>query len=66
MLFPIERLIAGRDKPLCIHQDQTVRDALALIVKNDYNKLPVINEQSELIGITSEEIITHRYFYGWV
>jgi CBS domain-containing protein len=63
MLFPIERLIAGRDKPLCINQNQTVRDALALMVENDYSQLPVINEQGELIGITSDEIITRRYFH---
>jgi CBS domain-containing protein len=63
MLFPIERLISGRDRPLCIRQDQTVRDALALMVENDYSQLPVLNEKGELIGITSDEIITRRYYH---
>jgi hypothetical protein len=35
MLFPIERLLNGRDKPLCIRGGQTVWDALALIVENE-------------------------------
>jgi CBS domain-containing protein len=63
MLFPIERLLAGRDKPLCIHNNQTVREALSLMVENDYSQLPVIDDNGELLGMISDEIISRRYYH---
>jgi CBS domain-containing protein len=54
MLFPVERLIQGRGKPLCVKQDQTVREALALMVENDYSQLPVQDEHGRLTGLISD------------
>ncbi|MEJ2710532.1 MAG: DUF4268 domain-containing protein [Anaerolineales bacterium] len=63
MLFPVERLIQGRGKPLCVKQDQTVREALALMVENDYSQLPVQDEQGRLMGLISDEVINRRYYH---
>jgi hypothetical protein len=63
MLFPIEQLIKNREKPTCVRQDQTIREALALMLEREYSQLPVIDENGELIGLISDEVITHRYFH---
>jgi CBS domain-containing protein len=63
MLFPVERLIQGRGKPLCVKQDQTVREALALMVENDYSQLPVQDEHGRLTGLISDEAINRLYYH---
>lgn len=63
MLFPIERLLSGREAPLCVHDAQTIREALSLMVEHDYSQLPIIDSDGELIGIISDELITHRYYH---
>lgn len=63
MLFPIELQITGREKPTCVRQDQTIREALTLMLEHEYSQLPVIDESGELIGLISDEVITQRYFH---
>lgn len=63
MLFPIKQLIDGRGTPLSVSKKTSVREALTLMVENDYSQLPVINEQGDLIGIISESSITNTYFH---
>jgi CBS domain-containing protein len=63
MLFPIQQLIEGRGAPLCVRKDTTVNDALALMVKNDYSQLPVVDEDGDLCGIISETSIIGMYHH---
>lgn len=63
MLFPIERLLSGREGPLCAHEGQTLREVMALMVENQYSQLPVIDAYGELIGLVSDEVILHRYYH---
>jgi CBS domain-containing protein len=63
MLFPIERLLTGRGKPLCVKQNQTVGEALALMVENDYSQLPIVDENGYLLGLISDEVILRRYYH---
>ena len=64
MLFPIERLLADRGTLLCIRRDQTIREALTLMVQHDYSQLPVIDHQGTLLGMISDETINRRYLYS--
>ena len=63
MLFPLEQLINNREKPTCIRQDQTIREALALMLEKEFSQLPVIDGSGELLGLISDEVITQRYFH---
>ncbi|MCA9941481.1 MAG: DUF4268 domain-containing protein [Anaerolineales bacterium] len=63
MLIPIERLLAGRARPLCIHGNQTVRDALALMLQHNYSQLPVVNADGKLMGIISEQGINRTLYH---
>jgi len=62
MLFPIKQLIEGRGAPLCVSKSTPVREALSLMVINDYSQLPVINDQGNLIGLISETSIINTYY----
>lgn len=62
MLFPIKRLIDGQGKPLCITKKSLVREALTLMVENDYSQLPVVDENGLLVGLISENSIVKSYY----
>ena len=62
MLYPIQDLIKGRDKPLCVKKDMKVGDALALMMEHDYSQLPIVNDAGELTGIITEQSILNTYF----
>jgi Domain of unknown function (DUF4268)/CBS domain len=63
MLFPIKRLLEGRDKPLCIYINQNINDALRKMVENDFSQLPVINDHGELEGLITVDVILRRYYH---
>lgn len=63
MLFPIEQLLEGRGKPLCVSQDAKLRDALALMIEHDYSQLPVVNPDGHLAGLVSESSIVGTYYH---
>jgi hypothetical protein len=63
MLFPIKQLIEGQDPLLCVPKTTLVREALTLMVENDFSQLPVINEEGNLIGIISEASIINTYYH---
>lgn len=62
MLFPIGQLLEGRAAPLCVARTATVRDALGLMVKNDFSQLPVVDEEGHLVGIVTDQTITRTYY----
>ena len=41
-------------KPVSIHQDSTLRDALELLEKHHCRHLPVLNAEAQLVGIISD------------
>ncbi len=41
-------------KPVSIHQDGTLRDALELLEKHHCRHLPVLNAEAQLVGIISD------------
>lgn len=63
MLYPVEKLIEGRGKPLCVRQDETVRDALVQMVENNYSQLPIVDAGGRLAGIISEQSISRTYYH---
>lgn len=63
MLFPISKLIEGRQSPICVSRDTTIREALTLMVENDYSQLPVLNQDGNLSGLVSETSIMRMYYH---
>jgi CBS domain-containing protein len=62
MLFPVSRLIEGKDKPLCAQLTTTVRDALKDMIMNRFSQLPIVDDNGYLRGLISEQSISHAYF----
>jgi CBS domain-containing protein len=62
MLFPVSDLLVGRDAPLCVRHDETVRDALVQMMKYGYSQLPIVDADGNLSGIISEQAIS-RFLY---
>jgi CBS domain-containing protein len=63
MLFPVSELLQNKDPILSIKRDTKVRDALSLMVKNDFSQLPIVDENSDLVGIITEQSIISTYFH---
>jgi CBS domain-containing protein len=63
VLFPIKQLIKETDSLVCVQKTALVREALTLMIKNDFSQLPVVNEQGNLIGLISESSIINTYFH---
>jgi hypothetical protein len=57
MQYPIKKIIEGRDSLLGIGERQTVREAMELMMENNFSQLPIINAGGKLIGIISEQSI---------
>lgn len=55
MQYPIKKIIEGRDSPLCIEEQRTVREAMVLMMENDFSQLPIIDEAGKLVGVISEQ-----------
>jgi restriction system protein len=64
MSFPLRRLFESQLPPLCIRQEQTVREALELMLRHDFNQLPVVDQQGTLKGMISEQTILRTYFHS--
>lgn len=63
MLFPVSELLQNKDPILSIKRDTKVRDALSLMVKNDFSQLPIVDENGDLVGIITEQSIISTYFH---
>lgn len=63
MLFPLERLIQGRGMPACIGIESSVRDALTIMIENDFSQLPVVDQDHHLSGMISEQSIARTYYH---
>lgn len=63
MLFPLEKLLEGRNPPRCIAYNQTVAQALAEMVKYDYSQLPISDANGKIVGIISEQTVSRSYFH---
>ena len=63
MLFPVSQLLQNKQPILTVTSDTKVRDALSLMVKNDFSQLPIIDENGGLIGIINEQSIISTYFH---
>ena len=62
MLFPVNQLLEENEELVCIRRDRSVKDALAIMLENDYSQLPVIDGQQKLCGIISDESIASMYY----
>jgi CBS domain-containing protein len=63
MLFPVSQLLQNKEAVLTIQRDTKVRDALSLMVENDFSQLPIVDEKGKLVGIATEKSIIGTYFH---
>lgn len=63
MLFPLSQLIEGRDAPVCVHRDMSIKDALAIMIEHDFSQLPVIDDHGNLLGIISDQALAHMMYH---
>jgi CBS domain-containing protein len=64
MLFPIKQLLEDKKPPICVSKDTLVRDALTLMVENEYSQLPIVDSHGRLTGIITEQSIIKTYFFS--
>jgi len=63
MLFPISELIKEHGDLVCVKKDTKVRDALTLMLDNDFSQLPVVDENNFLGGVVTEKSIIDLYYH---
>lgn len=63
MLFPLKKLIEGRAEPIVIGREKSVKEALGIMVANDFSQLPVVEEDGTLVGLISDNSIVSTYFH---
>jgi len=63
MLFPVEKLIEGKEKPLCVSPEETIETALGLMIQNNFSQLPIVDEEGNLLGIISDQSILRADFH---
>jgi CBS domain-containing protein len=63
MLFPVEKLIESKDKPLCVHPQDTIETALGLMISNNFSQLPIVDERGYLQGLISDQSIMRAHFH---
>jgi hypothetical protein len=63
MLFPIKQLIEGRGKPVCVTRETKISSALAIMFKNDFSQLPIVDKDEYLQGIVTEKSVISTYFH---
>lgn len=63
MLFPVSQLLQNKEAVLTVQKDTKVRDALSLMVENDFSQLPIVDENGKLVGIATEKSIIGTYFH---
>lgn len=63
MLFPVSQLLQNKEPILVVKRDTKVRDALSLMVRNDFSQLPIVDESGDLSGIITEQSIISTYFH---
>lgn len=62
MIYPVDLLIKGHSLQT-IDEDDSVRDALVVMVSNDFSQLPAVNKLGNLSGLISEQSISRSYLY---
>jgi CBS domain-containing protein len=64
MPFLVARLLEDHVTLCCIKANQTIREALHLMIQHDYSQLPVIDDAGELAGLVSSEEISRRLYHA--
>ena len=55
MLFPVSQLLENKEDILTIPKGTKVREALSLMVENDFSQLPIVDDNGKLVGIATEK-----------
>lgn len=65
MPFTVQQLIEGRQEPVTVSPQDTVKKALELMIEHDFSQLPVVDESRKPIGIvTSDSILRALNNFG--
>lgn len=63
MLFPVQQLLEGKEALAAVKRTDKVSAALAIMVKNDYSQLPVVDDAGNLLGMITEQSIISTYYH---
>jgi CBS domain-containing protein len=63
MLFPVSQLLENKEDILTIPKGTKVREALSLMVENDFSQLPIVDDNGKLVGIATEKSVIGTYFH---
>lgn len=55
MPFSLRQLLAGRPAPVCAPRNMPVKEALDIMIGNNFSQLPVINQDGIFIGLVSDQ-----------
>ena len=65
MPFTVQQLIEGRQEPVAVSPQDTVKKALELMIEHDFSQLPVVDESRKPLGIvTSDSILRALNNFG--
>src|SRR6266480_5147025 len=57
MPFTVQQLIEGRQEPVAVSPQDTVKKALELMIEHDFSQLPVVDESRKALGIVTSDSI---------
>ncbi len=60
--YTLAQTLEGRRAPICIAADDTIGEAMRVMLSNGIGQLPVVGKAGELVGITSQQTIMGLYF----
>ncbi len=62
--FRLSRLVSAHNKPVCVKPDNTLIEAITLMLRHDFSQLPVMTSERDVKGIISWESIGTALFFG--
>lgn len=64
-IFKVKALIERKHELICIRKGQPLKDALKIMVENEFSQLPIVNKKKVVIGIvTADSIIRELFCHG--
>jgi hypothetical protein len=57
MPYAVQNLIEGRGEPIFVEPNDSVQDALDLMIEHEYSQLPVVDEGGKPLGVVTHESI---------
>ncbi len=57
MTATVSEIIRGKPDPICVKNETEMREAISLMLENDFSQLPIIDDQNKVEGIITADSI---------